>query len=251
MRALEKDRVRRYDTAERLGPRHPAVPGRRSGGSRAAVGHLPAAEVRPEIPAVAVRGRGVCSPAGVGDSGQRLAGHCARRGPSSLAQSERNRAIRMPSRLANEQTDRALKAEQIARAELERVANQVRRIKEATVYLKNQVAGKTVASGTGFVVDVTGDSVLLATSRHVAVPDLSGMPKRRRAAGKHTGDRSRFPERPGAPARASPSRATDRRRHVRRSQHRAGVSGRQACEAATSADQHAQSLGPGARAWPT
>ena len=74
MRALEKDRVRRYDTAKRSGPRHPAVPGRRSGGGGAAVGHLPAAEVRSEIPSVAVHGRGICSHAGVGDSGQRLAG---------------------------------------------------------------------------------------------------------------------------------------------------------------------------------
>ncbi len=93
-----------------------------------------------------------------------------------LAQAERNRALDA-EKLANEQTDRALKAEQIARAELERVASQVRRIKEATVYLKSKVAGKTLASGTGFVVDVTADSVLLATSRQVAAPDLARTPQ--------------------------------------------------------------------------
>ncbi len=94
-------------------------------------------------------------------------------------------------RVAKEQTERALKAEQIARAELERVANQVRRIKEATVYFKNKVAGKTLASGTGFVVEVTGDSVLLATSRHVAVLDLSEMPSSL-VPGAHARDRSRL-----------------------------------------------------------
>ncbi len=78
--------------------------------------------------------------------------------------------------MANAQTERALKAEQVVRAELERVANQVGRIKSATVYLKNRVGGKTVASGTGFVIDVTGDSVLLATSRQFATVDPSRMP---------------------------------------------------------------------------
>ena len=78
--------------------------------------------------------------------------------------------------MAREQTDRALKAEQLALAELAKVENQVRQIKEATVYLKIKVAGKTLAAGTGFVIEVTEDSVLLATSRHVAVPDLSEAP---------------------------------------------------------------------------
>ena len=35
----------------------------------------------------------------------------------------------------------------------------VRRLKEATVYIKNKVAGKTLASGTGFVIEVRGDTV--------------------------------------------------------------------------------------------
>jgi len=59
---------------QRFRPRHPAIPGRRSGGGRAAIGHLPAEEVRSEIPTVAAHGRGICRPASVGDSGQRLAG---------------------------------------------------------------------------------------------------------------------------------------------------------------------------------
>jgi S1-C subfamily serine protease/regulation of enolase protein 1 (concanavalin A-like superfamily) len=52
----------------------------------------------------------------------------------------------------------------------------VRRLKEATVYLKNKVAGKALASGTGFVIEVRGDTVVLATNRHVAVLDLSELP---------------------------------------------------------------------------
>ena len=100
---------------------------------------------------------------------QAIRATCAER----VAQAEQVRAVEA-ERVAREQTERALKAEQIARAELDRVANQARRIEEATVYLKNQVAGKTVASGAGFVIEVMGDSALLATSRHVAIPDSAG-----------------------------------------------------------------------------
>ncbi|HKI21636.1 MAG TPA: trypsin-like peptidase domain-containing protein, partial [Isosphaeraceae bacterium] len=57
-------------------------------------------------------------------------------------------------------------------------AEVVRRLKEATVYIKNKVAGKTLASGTGFVIEVMGDTVILATNRHVAVFDLSEVPER-------------------------------------------------------------------------
>ena len=38
LKALEKDRTRRYETANGLGPRHPALPGRRGGRGPAAVG---------------------------------------------------------------------------------------------------------------------------------------------------------------------------------------------------------------------
>ncbi|MGO9469812.1 MAG: trypsin-like peptidase domain-containing protein [Isosphaeraceae bacterium] len=51
-------------------------------------------------------------------------------------------------------------------------------IKEATIYLKNKIGDKTISSGTGFVIEVRGDSVLLATNRHVAVPDISDLPER-------------------------------------------------------------------------
>jgi len=52
----------------------------------------------------------------------------------------------------------------------------VRRLKEATVYLKIKAADKVLGSGTGFVFEVRGDTVLLVTNRHVAVPDLSEIP---------------------------------------------------------------------------
>jgi S1-C subfamily serine protease len=50
------------------------------------------------------------------------------------------------------------------------------KLKDATVYLKHRVAGKTLATGTGFVIEVRGDTVILATNRHVAVFDASEVP---------------------------------------------------------------------------
>jgi regulation of enolase protein 1 (concanavalin A-like superfamily) len=57
-------------------------------------------------------------------------------------------------------------------------AEVVRRLKDATVYIKNKVAGKTLASGTGFVIEVQRDTVFVATNRHVAVLDTSEIPSR-------------------------------------------------------------------------
>jgi S1-C subfamily serine protease len=50
------------------------------------------------------------------------------------------------------------------------------RLKDATVYLKHKVNGRTLSSGTGFVIEVRGDTVILATNRHVAVFDESEVP---------------------------------------------------------------------------
>ncbi len=52
----------------------------------------------------------------------------------------------------------------------------IRRLKDATVFIKVKVGARPIASGTGFVVDIRGNSVLIATNRHVAVPDLSELP---------------------------------------------------------------------------
>jgi hypothetical protein len=68
-----------------------------------------------------------------------------------------------------------LRAEQQIRSELAS-AEVVRRLKQATVYLKNQVGGKTIASGTGFVIEVHGNAVIVATNRHIAVPDAAQIP---------------------------------------------------------------------------
>ena len=46
----------------------------------------------------------------------------------------------------------------------------VRRLKEATVYIKNKIGDKTFSTGTGFVIEVLGDTALIATNRHVALP---------------------------------------------------------------------------------
>jgi S1-C subfamily serine protease len=58
-----------------------------------------------------------------------------------------------------------------------------RMIKDATVYIKMKIGDKTIGSGTGFVIEVQGERVLLATNRHVAVPDLSELPPRIAPAG--------------------------------------------------------------------
>ncbi len=55
-------------------------------------------------------------------------------------------------------------------------AEVVRRLKDATVYIKINIAGRTIASGTGFVIKVSGDTTMLATNRHVVEMDFSDLP---------------------------------------------------------------------------
>jgi S1-C subfamily serine protease len=52
----------------------------------------------------------------------------------------------------------------------------VHRLKEATVFIKHKVAGRALASGSGFVIEVRGDFIMVATNRHVAVFDSSEVP---------------------------------------------------------------------------
>ena len=53
----------------------------------------------------------------------------------------------------------------------------VRRLKDATVFVVLKIDGKPVSSGSGFVIDVKqGNSVTIATNRHVAVADMSRIP---------------------------------------------------------------------------
>ncbi|WP_435016229.1 trypsin-like peptidase domain-containing protein [Tundrisphaera sp. TA3] len=56
----------------------------------------------------------------------------------------------------------------------------IERLKEATAFIKLRADGRVISTGSGFVVDVQGDTALIATNRHVALPD--------------------GPSRPGAPA---------------------------------------------------
>ena len=74
MKALEKDRTRRYETANGFARDIRALPGRRPGGGVPAVGGVPAAEVRPQAPGGAGDGRGVRAPAGRGDGRERRPG---------------------------------------------------------------------------------------------------------------------------------------------------------------------------------
>jgi hypothetical protein len=54
----------------------------------------------------------------------------------------------------------------------------VRRLRDATVYIKIKIKNRAIGSGTGFVIERRDDKVLIATNRHVAVPDLDDVPER-------------------------------------------------------------------------
>ncbi len=241
MRALEKDRVRRYETASALArdiqrylAGDPVEAGPPSATYRV---RKFARKYRPWLFAAAAFAALLVAATAV-----RLWQAFRATRAELAAQAERNRALEA-EKLANEQTARALKAEQVARAELERVADQVRRIKEATVYLKNHVGGKTLATGTGFVIDVTHDSVLVVTSRRVAVLDPDDGPEHG-VPREQVGDRGCFSERPGASAGGDSACAFDCRRSIGRPGHTTGILDGQGGEASTHADQRAQSAGP-------
>ncbi len=52
----------------------------------------------------------------------------------------------------------------------------LQRVKDATVYIKLKANGRLYSTGSGFVMKVTGDTILIMTNRHVAAPDASEMP---------------------------------------------------------------------------
>jgi hypothetical protein len=52
----------------------------------------------------------------------------------------------------------------------------LRRLKDATVLINTKIGRKTIGNGSGFVIEVAGDRVILATNRHVAVLDPSELP---------------------------------------------------------------------------
>ncbi len=58
----------------------------------------------------------------------------------------------------------------------------LRRLKDATVLVNIKIGKTTLGNGSGFVVEVDGDRVLVATNRHVAVVDMSELPARFQAS---------------------------------------------------------------------
>ena len=54
----------------------------------------------------------------------------------------------------------------------------MRRLKEATVYIKLKLGSKPFSTGTGFVIESRGDTILIATNRHVCLLDMSEVPAR-------------------------------------------------------------------------
>jgi hypothetical protein len=47
----------------------------------------------------------------------------------------------------------------------------INRLKNASVYIVLKVDGKPISTGSGFAIEAAGDRVLIATNRHVVVPD--------------------------------------------------------------------------------
>ena len=81
MKALEKDRARRYETASGFARDIRALPRRRGGRGLPAVGRVPAAEVRPQAPRGAGDRLGVRGAAGPRGGAEHLAGDPRPRGP--------------------------------------------------------------------------------------------------------------------------------------------------------------------------
>jgi hypothetical protein len=52
----------------------------------------------------------------------------------------------------------------------------IRKLKESTVYIIAKLGDKPVSTGSGFVIEAFGDTVVIATNRHVAVVDTSELP---------------------------------------------------------------------------
>ena len=80
MKALEKDRNRRYETANGLAADMRALPGRRAGAGVPAVGALQAPEVRAAVPIAVVLGGGVHCLAGAGHGDEPPGRHFEPRG---------------------------------------------------------------------------------------------------------------------------------------------------------------------------
>ena len=53
----------------------------------------------------------------------------------------------------------------------------IRRLKDASVYIIMKIGGKPASTGSGFVIEARGDTLLLATNRHVVVHDPSDLPR--------------------------------------------------------------------------
>jgi regulation of enolase protein 1 (concanavalin A-like superfamily) len=52
----------------------------------------------------------------------------------------------------------------------------LRRLKDATVLINTKIGKRTIGNGSGFVIEVDGSKVIVATNRHVAVTDVSDLP---------------------------------------------------------------------------
>ena len=114
----------------------------------------------------------------------------------------------------------------------------VRRLKEATVYIKLKVGNKPFSTGTGFVIESRGDTMLVATNRHVCLLDMSEVPASACERGDEPFARSGHSERPGDANRAVASGPAHRHRFaVGRAEHGSRLLDREGGEASSRADQ--------------
>ncbi len=82
----------------------------------------------------------------------------------------------------------------------------LRRLKDATVLINSKIGKKTIGNGSGFVIEVNGDSVLLGTNRHVAVMEPGDVPPQLLSKGAEVTLEAVFRSGTGATEQALPAR---------------------------------------------
>ena len=194
MKALEKDRARRYDTANAFArdiqrylagdPVEAGPPSVTYRLRKLARKHRPWLYTSAAFAALLLGAMAIYS----------LQARRVRGAERLLVLSERIRAIKgenaapeqndlnlkgepaAPRKVTSEQPDRISRAEALAPEPIDR-EQIIRQLRDATVYVLVRLDGATVASGSGFVIDVLGDSAIIVTHQRVAAPNFAELPR--------------------------------------------------------------------------
>jgi S1-C subfamily serine protease len=94
--------------------------------------------------------------------------------PAAVAQPGSTLSFRTPASSSTDEASSATSTSSLGGG----ASDVVKRLKDATVYIKIKVNNRPIGSGSGFVIETQGNNVLVATNRHVAVPDLDELPER-------------------------------------------------------------------------